>query len=177
MLKFQEQFRLTSFLTFLYQHINYICKKYLKMKKVLVALVAISVAVGSCSKLNLGGKNHHGGDKGKKATITSEQTITLKAGESISITLPTADAHDGYAIITQATQAASSVVAEDLVTYTYTAPASLPFGVVTKDEVVVTNDHHTYPAIGHLELPGAEPNGCPQHYTVNIHVNLNGNIK
>jgi hypothetical protein len=139
------------------------------MNKLIIAAVALSVSLTSCSKMNFGGK-HGNGSKDKKETITSEQTLTVKAGETVNIALPTELAHDGYAIILQSKLAATSTIdATTLANYSYTAPASLPADLGT-DEVVVSNDHHQYP-IGHLELPNvAGCQGYPQHYTVNLHI-------
>ncbi len=136
------------------------------MRKVFLSIAVIAISLGSCTKAT------HQGGKTKKETITSEQTITVKAGETVTIALPTADAHDAYGIITQSTNAASSSIVE-YVNYSYTAPATLPIGITT-DDIVVSNDHHTYTTLDHVEIPGAvEPSGCPQHYTVKVHVNFN----
>jgi hypothetical protein len=141
----------------------------MKSTKLIIAAVALAVSFASCTKMSHGGKHGNGG-KEEKATITSEQTITVKAGETMTIALPTELAHDGYAIITNSKYAASSTIdAATLANYNYTAPTTLPAGIGT-DEVVVSNDHHVYP-IGHIELPNAvEVCGYPQHYTVNVHI-------
>jgi hypothetical protein len=141
--------------------------KKMKSTKTMIAIVALAVSFGSCTKLDLTGK----GGKDVKATITSEETLTVKAGETITLALPTALAHDGYAVINQSKIASNSAIdAITLATYTYTAPAELPAGITT-DEVMVSNDHHVYTSIGHVELPNvAEPIGYPQHYTVNVHI-------
>jgi uncharacterized lipoprotein len=132
------------------------------MKNLIVVAIATVIGLSACSK-------KHGPKKGElKETITSEQTVELKAGETITITLPTEDAHDAYSIVTQSLLASNSAV-QEYINYTYTAPATLPVGTTT-DEVVVSNDHHAF-TIPHTEIPGEkECNGQPQHYTVKLHI-------
>jgi transketolase len=151
-----------------------IIKRKRKMRLASLAVAAVALSLASCGKIAL---NNHGpkGGKNLKPTITSEQTITVAAGETVTIALPIEDAHDAYAIITQATKAANSAVVE-YKNYSYTAPTTVSADVTT-DEVVVTNDHHQYPEIGHVEIPGlAETGKCgpPQHYIVKVHINLTG---
>jgi hypothetical protein len=140
-------------------------------KKSIIAIAALVVTFGSCTKLSLNG-NH--GDKTKKTTIVSEETLTVKAGETITFALPTELAHDGYAVINQSTVAPNSSIV-DYTTYSYTAPTVLPVGFTT-DEIMVSNDHHAYSSIGHNEIPGTTVDGYPQHYTVNFHVTIAGAI-
>jgi hypothetical protein len=149
----------------LFQQIKFF--KKMKSTKTMIAIAALAISLGSCTKLALPGK----GGKDVKVTITSEETLTVKAGETVTLALPTALAHDGYAVINQSKIAANSAIdATTLATYTYTAPAEFAAGTTT-DEVMVSNDHHLYTSIGHVELPNvAEPSGYPQHYTVNVHI-------
>jgi hypothetical protein len=139
------------------------------MKKLLFATIAIGTVFSSCSKIKHGGGKRKGEEK---PTITTEQTISLKPGERVSMSLPIENAHDAYSVITQSTKAVKSEIV-NYVTYNYTAPATLPSGITT-DEVVVSNDHHQFP-IEHTEIPGvAKTCGYPQHYIVKIHVELDG---
>lgn len=139
----------------------------MRSTKTMIAIVALAVSFGSCTKLGLDGK--HGKDV--KTTITSTETLMVKAGETVTLALPTALAHDGYAVINQSKIATNSAIdATTLANYTYTAPAELPTGIIS-DDVLVSNDHHAFTSIGHVELPNvAEPDGYPQHYNVNIHI-------
>jgi hypothetical protein len=136
--------------------------------KVFLAITALSIGFASCSKMDFDKK----GKGSNKATITSEQTLALKAGESITIALPLEGAHDGYSIVTQSKLASISAVDAGFINYTYTAPIAFPIGIVT-DEVVVTNDHHAFP-IAHNEIQNITKIGCgnggPQHYIVNLHI-------
>jgi hypothetical protein len=138
----------------------------MRSTKTMIAIVALAVSFGSCTKLGLDGK--HGKDV--KTTITSTETLMVKAGETVTLALPTAYANDGYFVINQSKIATNSTIdATTLANYTYTAPAELPSGIIT-DEVVVSNDHHVYP-IAEVDLPNAvDECGYPQHYNVNIHI-------
>jgi hypothetical protein len=150
------------------------------MKKVLIALSCATILfTTSCSKL-MDKKDHE-----EKTEITNLNYV-LKAGETLTYTLPTNASDDAYAITKAATNAASSILVNE--TYTYTMPAKIDIATFV-DEITIANVEETHNGAGQngIAVGGCQSGGNnannPKHggkhnddddveieRTINIHI-------
>jgi hypothetical protein len=155
------------------------------MKKVLLALSCATILfTTSCSKL----MDKHEKEEQKE---TINLNYTLKAGETLTYTLPTNNSDDAYAITVAPTNAASSALANDV--YTYTMPAEINAETFT-DHVTIANVEETHNGTEHNGIAtggcmggGSNASNEPKHHdkdndedeveierTINIHITATG---
>ncbi|MFM2388090.1 MAG: hypothetical protein RL660_2847 [Bacteroidota bacterium] len=100
------------------------------MKKVLLTMCVATALFASCSKLGMYNRQ-------ELPLITKEENVTLAAGQKITITLPTDNTDDTYAITNAGTSGATVTLEGNVLTIA--APAILPATTIT-DVISASNE-------------------------------------